>query len=165
MASSVAFGDLPPNVQSKIVQILKHRKRISRNLKNAAREIMLVSSPLGLIATIHTSDVKKGIAVASLAAISLGGIQHSSHSSLFRKEYLELFHALRSSKDHPAVKQLLEKYPFVVVNPKGGLVGKKTNPVILRQPIGRRRIASPFLPPPRIKKWHQKLPPRRGRKL
>ncbi len=85
----------------------------------------------------------------------------SGHHPQYRKESLALYRAIRNSKDHPKLKELLSKYTFVAVDAQGNLVGKKRNPILLNWPIGRRRTPTTTASKAQIKKWAQSIPKRK----
>ena len=95
-----------------------------------------------------------------IGMLSIGYIGLRMHDKQFGQEYLQLFRALRSEKDNLAIKRIIEKNPFLVVNMNGDLVGKKHAPRIRRLPIGRRRVASPKAGKTVIRKWRKKYLPK-----
>ena len=87
------------------------------------------------------------------------------HSRQFRKECLELHRELKKQSENPAIKTILEKFPYVIVDCRGNLVGKKTAPNMARIPFGRRRIASSHAGKKNIHRWRKEYLPKVKRSL
>ena len=142
----VAFYSLPPKVKVAVEKIIDH------NIKVGLWESAVALASL------------KGAYQArlKLTAILLivGATALKMHGKQFRQEYLQLFRALKAEKDNPAIKGLVEKYPFLVVKINGALIGKKRAPHIRRLPIGRRRVVSPKAGKPAIRKWRKRYLPK-----
>lgn len=139
--SKVAFSTLPPEIQKRIQAIFVHR---AHNRKGAKTLAVLAVGAMGGAFTYDSHSAKLSAAGFGAGVVLLGGLSKLGfdHKAIYQKEELDLFAALRRSKEKN-VQFLLTSNPFIIVNRNGDLVGKKRNLKIGFVPIGRRRIPSP----------------------
>jgi len=143
--SKISYNELPFDVQKRINVVLKHRKSINKfsmqfgvlfggvAAYEANRNGLFSGRPL-----IETA----GRMVPSVAGISaVGLIALKEHESTYKKDDINLWRAIRGSSN-PKIRALCEGHPYVVVDIKGGLVGKKISPKIGFIPFGRRRLST-----------------------
>ncbi|MBU0636519.1 hypothetical protein KKE06_05840 [Candidatus Micrarchaeota archaeon] len=146
--SSISFRDLPPKVQEKINVILAHRAQI-------ALPTVLLGLSISTLSAFAAQrwNLKTGLMVAGVATV--GGIATlKKHQVEYIKEEWMLYRALRETPT-ARVKELLSGFPFVVVNLKGDLVGKKWSPKIGFLPFGRRRIPTSTESLVKSKQWRE----------
>ncbi|MCX6803661.1 MAG: hypothetical protein NTY48_03765 [Candidatus Diapherotrites archaeon] len=143
---------LPQKVRNAIKDILAHRKQINAFTKAygiaSISTLTVLSAPTISKNLIHRQPAdmqelsvlgKSSVGFgAMLAATGLAALR--AHKEEYANKELALYRALKEARKIPQVKQLLESHPYIVVDRKGNLVGKKVNPKIWFVPIGRRRI-------------------------
>lgn len=163
--SRTEFDKLPEKVKEAVKTIQEHKKEIAKFGRWYAKltSVYLVFAiALGAAGKLVGVVSTGGTALLTTGVMGRGFLKE--HAGRFRKEYLALYKALLAEKENPAVKQLLEKNPYIVVGKKGDLVGKKTLPKIRRQPIGRRRVTSPNAGKEKVRKWRKRYLPKLKRK-
>lgn len=157
------YKKLPDSLRHVIRNLLEHRN----NIWETFRIVGVTYSALAACYAIPVHAFSEGTTKNALQMIGgivfLGGLGAGtklllSHNNAFRKEHLDVFTELGKHKNHSELKEFLKKYRYVVIDKKGNLVGKTTAPHILRIPLGRRRIASPFTTKKERKKWKKTLP-------
>jgi hypothetical protein len=159
----VEFEALPPKVKAAVGKILEHNKRVRLTSAGCA---VGITGPTAIFVGAALKEGAPGKAVGVIGsamgafglALSYGLLK--SHDKQFKLEYLQLFRTLKAEKENSAIKGLVEKFPFLAVDMKGNIVGKKHAPRIRRLPIGRRRVASPKAGKPIIRKWRKKYLPK-----
>lgn len=143
--SKIRFDELPLAVKPFIQDILSHRSQMRSTAKvysvlypailGAATAVALKSRGLNW----DEIPLSNKIATYAIAGgVPLLGILRS-HRTIYYKEEANLFLALRDAPN-PRLQSLLSRFPYVVVNRNGDLIGKKRNPVIGFVSVGRRRI-------------------------
>jgi len=131
----ISNEELPNNIQQAIEKILLHRKQIKINA--------LIGSPVAILVTalINSHPIKDNspipYSIVTVGISALGALY--AHREKYAKNELALYRALRGTTDLK-VKALLQNHPYIVVDKKGNLVGKRIAPKIWFMPIGRRRI-------------------------
>ncbi|MAG18079.1 MAG: hypothetical protein CL944_01235 [Candidatus Diapherotrites archaeon] len=158
------YASLPAGIKKKIDAIQKHRESVNEYLVGAGLSISLAVSPV-----IHISENKllaAGVFAGSLSVTMPLPVRSllKFHDAEFRQEYLSLFRVLKRNTGNEKLSALLARYPYVVVDAKGNLVGKKTAPQLRRLPLGRRKVASPNAGKNLADRWGKKLLPKRKRK-
>lgn len=166
----LTFARLPEEVQDAVITILLHRKQI---LRNAVIGGITTSVPLSLIGGIiaveslqksavgipNTREILAGLGLGAAFAVAGYGI-YRGHDFQFRREFLALFRAIREHSN-PRLDAILQEPSahYLVVDPNGNLVTKKTAPNILKQPFGRRRVPNPRNPRI-VRAWRRRYLPR-----
>jgi len=137
----IRFEELPKNIQRAITRIFRHRPDLTKR----------TLATIGGSGTVAAGAYHYGQEVHPLAGIAASGFVIASstimglallntHKEQYTKEELDLLHNIRQQKEDPNIKMLIESYPFLIVNRRGDLTGKRFNPKIGFLPIGRRRI-------------------------
>ncbi len=157
--NKIAFKELPDKIQVEISKILAHRKIMRPTAVITIGGTAVSMAAIGAVVAFGNHAKEHGLFIP----LVLGQIVYErdlikGHSKELRQEALKLHKALFQAKKEPGIKKILEKYPYVIVDMKGNLVGKKTAPNLMRIPIGRRRIISPKQPKNRIRNWRNQLP-------
>jgi len=141
-------SELPQEVKKTIGGILKHRgdiKKFSKVFGITSTAVCMGSQIFPAFARgqhLTLKDVAYGSGILAFMTTTVGLHALAGHSEEYAKEELGLFHAVKSCRYNPKIKELLVNYPYIVVNRNGDLVGKKINPRIGFIPFGRRRIAT-----------------------
>lgn len=153
--STVKTSDLPERVKKAINEISLHRQEIRIA---AGASALLTFIPTAMFFKKNMEEGKIGaaafFALEMPALVALLGIRSlKKHGPLFRKEYMNLYRALKEHAEDASIKNLLKEFPYIVVDSKGNLVGKKTRPKIGMLPVGRRRVASPKAGKSTVRKW------------
>lgn len=157
--NTVLFDDLPVGVRTQVEEILSHRKDIRMQTKHAAISTAVVAAIAFAVGSkvVPGQKLKVGLLFAGSSSMSAGLISAVSllgHNVVFKKEALDLYNALDTTKEtSPVLRNLLEHYPYVIVNRRGDLVGKRVAARVLWFPIGRRRIVSPFVTKKTALRW------------
>ena len=86
------------------------------------------------------------------------------HQNQFKKEYLDLFRAIKEGKENPIIKKLLDNFPYLIVNNEGDLIGKKTAPEGLLNLFRKTRVINPNASKESINQWREKLTSTKQRK-
>ena len=154
----VPLSSVSLELQERIKELISHRSEFTFNTGRYA-----VSIPAAMVGFSSLGETNAGKITAGLiTAKVLGGVtlyNVNQHHAEFRKEYIRLLRALRlEARKNPALRELALEYPFLVVDRQGDLVGKKSNPLLMKWPIGRRRIISPLAELGKQSKWRASLP-------
>jgi len=164
--NKVNYFDLPIDVRVKIAGIIRRREKTRPAV---ALTIGAVAAEAVLLGFTIAKGPRPGTGPAAgmlLIPAGIGATMLKGQSREFKNEAIRLHKTLSKHADNPKIKKLLEKYPYVVINLRGDLVGKKTAPSLMRIPIGRRRIASPKAGKEAIARWKKmKLPKTRNARI
>jgi hypothetical protein len=153
------FDELPEEVKAKINIIMNHRKRVRFNIIAFG---MPSAASLVVLSTVVFNYYSPVIgAIGDIIVAGIDGLAWSDHNKEFRKEYFELFKAVKRNMENKVIQKIL-KNPYFAVDSKGNLVGKKTFLRIKHFKFGRKRIISPKAKAEKIIKWKQAF--KRGRK-
>ncbi len=162
----IEFKDLPKSVQERIQFIQSHREEWAFNAKFASG-ILIGIAGAGKVVHATEPNAFEGLFIASLfGAGELGmGIKTVNkireHFPRYKAEYVALFDSIKEARADPKLRELISSFPYLVVDKRGNLVGKKRMNVIMKWPIGRRRVASPALSDAKIAGWRKSFPQRR----
>lgn len=148
----VPYSELPGDVAKAVDKILSHRKDFK------------IGTSIGLAATtpvITAQYIYLGLSKAvwgSIGGVATGAIFIKTHGPQFNKEYLDLYDALKQSRGQSLIRNLFVKFPYVAVDGKGNLIGKKRAPQLWKIPLGRKRVINPNAGRTEVKKWKRNLP-------
>jgi len=155
--SKISYGELPAKIRERIDEIMLHRQEIKANtIRMGSIGFIPIAGGIAAISTSMVSGTGNKILIGLGVAGSYGtiyGFALKAHGPQYAKEELNLWRTIRQSAD-PKVKSVRGNFPYLVVDMKGGLVGKQNAPKIWFVPIGRRRIPTGKRPVPisRVKK-------------
>ncbi len=161
--NKMQYRDLSPKVQKLIDGIFWHRfgVRVYTALGTGVGLLPVVPLTIAINTSGLASEATKNWYSTPwpylwpVATAVVGASLLSDHGKDYSKEERDLYRALRDSRDR-RVRNLLGRFPYVVVDRHGNLVGKRTNPRLWFVPIGRRRIPTPMKRRELIKKQRAK---------
>ncbi|AJF60031.1 MAG: hypothetical protein J4224_05495 [Candidatus Diapherotrites archaeon] len=164
--TTVKFDDLPENVKTKIIIILNHRKLLKKSgiiwgtLTGTLAAFSFAGAALTSEKILKYLMASAGSAGLATLALTPAGLR--LHADQLRKDFAELYFAVKKSKSHPAIRKL-SMHPYFVVDVKGNLVGKNSAPRLSRLfTIGRRRVPVPTnAKEKKFIEWKKTLPKRR----
>ncbi len=162
----VKFSELPTEVQTSIKLILYHRSEWMFNAKVAGGVIIAIGG-LGIGNVATSKSLSESLCYATAFGFAEAGVgarvinEIKNHFPNYKAEYVDLFEKIKASLNTtPKLKELASKHPYLIVDKNGNLVGKKRLNIVMKWPLGRRRLVSPLQTEQKISFWRRSFPQR-----